>query len=160
MTENDLLSIMENQSLREAREALAAVESARSNAADRLVTPWWYHPVLGLLAAVFVVAYTIGGTVVMVSVAVVYFAGLGILMGTYKKKTGLWINGLTAGKASWWTVPLMLIMLICIVGAYYLHTEQGISWPAWVAGVIVFSAVNFFGWKFDVTLRAQLREKL
>ncbi len=143
----------------DARAALAAIDGARSNAADRLVTPWWYHPVLGLLAAVFVVAYTIGGTVSMVIVAVLYFAGLGILMGAYKQKTGMWINGLRAGKATWWTIPLVVIMVVCMGGAYYFHAERGLDWPAWVAGIIVFVAVNFFGHRFDVALRAQLREK-
>lgn len=148
---------MENESLSEARNALDAIAGARGDAADRLVTPWWYHPVLGLLAAAFVVAITAGGTVVTISVAIVYFVGLGILMGAYKAKTGLWINGLRAGKASWWTVPLMVIMVASMGGAYYLHTEQGLVWPAWVAGVLVFVAVNVFGRFFDVALRAQLR---
>ncbi|SED79437.1 hypothetical protein SAMN04489740_0001, partial [Arthrobacter alpinus] len=109
------------------------------------------------LAAVFVVAYTIGGTVIMIGVAVVYFLGIGILMGAYKEKTGLWINGLKAGKASWWTVPLVLLMIICMIGAYYFHAEKGFHWPAWVAGAIVFVAVNVFGRLFDGALRTQLR---
>lgn len=150
---------MENKTAHDARNALAVIDDARSNAADRLVTPWWYHPVLGLLAAVFVVAYTIGGPVVMISVAVVYFLGLGVLMGAYKEKTGVWINGLRAGKASWWTVPLVLIMIVCVGGAYYFHAEKGNDWPAWVAGAIVFVAVNFFGRRFDEALRAQLRSR-
>ena len=148
---------MENESLSEARNALDAIASARGDAADRLIAPWWYHPVLGLLAAAFVVAITIGGTVVTISVAIVYFVGLGLLMGAYKAKTGLWINGLRAGNASWWTVPLMIVMVACMGAGYYLHTAQGLDWPAWVAGVMVFAAVNVFGRYFDVALRAQLR---
>ena len=151
---------MENQSAREAQEALTAIASARSNAAQRLTSPWWYHPVLGLLAAVFVVTYTTGGTVAIIAVTVVYFLGLGVLMGAYKKKTGMWINGLTAGKASWWTLPLIVVMVGGLAGAYYFHAEKGLDWPAWVAGIVVFVAVNVFGRGFDVALRKQLREKL
>ncbi|WP_104091664.1 hypothetical protein [Arthrobacter sp. GMC3] len=150
---------MENRSFSDASEALAAIDDARSNAADRLVTPGWYHPVLGLLAAVFVVAYTTGGTVIMISVAVAYFLGLGLLMAAYKEKTGLWVNGLKAGKASWWTVPLVLILILCAGAAYYFHAEKGLDWPAWVAGIVVFVAVNVFGRRFDNALRAQLRGK-
>ncbi|WP_425860370.1 hypothetical protein [Arthrobacter sp. TWP1-1] len=148
---------MENELAQDAREALATVADARANAADRLVTPWWYHPVLGLLVAVFVVAITIGNIAVMISVTVVYFVGIGILVRAYKKKTGLWINGLTAGKASWWTVPLMVAMIASMGGAYYFHAEKGLDWPAWVAGAIVFVAVNIFGRLFDGALRTQLR---
>lgn len=150
---------MENQAAREAQEALDTIAGARSNAADRLTTPWWYHPVLGLLAAVFVVAYTIGGLVVMIAVAIVYFLGIGILMGAYKSKTGVWINGLKAGKATWWTLPLVVIMIGGMGAAYYLHAEKGLSWPAWALGIIVFAAVNVFGKLFDGTLRAELRSR-
>lgn len=138
---------------------MAAIDGARASAADRLVTPWWYHPVLGLLAAVFVVAMTIGGTWVMVVVVVVYFAGLGVLMGAYKKQTGLWINGLTAGKATWWTLPLVVIMVAGMGAAYYLHAGKGLDWPAWLAGAVVFVAVNVFGRLFDRALRADLRSR-
>ncbi len=150
---------MENESAQEVHEALAAIKGARANAADRLVTPWWYHPVLGLLAAVFVVAITIGGTWVAIAVAFVYFVGLGVLVGAYKEKTGLWINGLTAGKASWWTLPLVVIMIVGMGGAYYLHSEKGLDWPAWVAGAVVFVAVNVFGRLFDGALRTDLRSR-
>lgn len=152
-------SAQDAQEAREAQVALASIEGARANAADRLVTPWWYHPILGLLAGAFVVAYTIGGIAVMITAALVFFLGIGILMGSYKKQTGVWINGLKAGKASRWTVPLALIMIAGMGGAYYLHAEHGLDWPAWVAGVIVLVAVNVFGRRFDIALRRQLREK-
>ncbi|MDO5751749.1 hypothetical protein [Arthrobacter sp.] len=151
-------SNLEDAAAGDARAALAAIGSARSSAADRLVTPWWYHPILGLLAAVFVVVYTTGDIVAVLIVTVVYFAGLGILMGVYKEKTGMWINGLRAGRATWWTIPLVVIMVACMGGAYYLHAVHGLDWPAWVAGAIVFAAVNFFGLRFDIALRAQLRK--
>ncbi len=149
---------MENNAANEARSALAAIDGARSAAAERLTTPWWYHPVLGLLVAAFVVAYTTGGPVTMVVVGLGYFLGIGILVGVYKARTGVWINGLTAGKASWWTVPLVVIMIACVGGAYYFHAAMGLQWPAWLAAALVFSAVNIFGRRFDVALRTQLRE--
>ena len=151
---------MENDSApnaRQARDALAAIGAARSDAAGRLVTPWWYHPVLGLLAAVFVVAMTLGGIWVMIVVMVVYFAGIAALMAACKEKTGVGINGLTAGKASWWTLPLMAVMVAGMGWAYYLHAGKGLHWPAWVAGAAVFGAVNVFGRLFDRAVRARLR---
>lgn len=150
---------MENISSHDAATALASIDQARSEAAERLTTPWWYHPVFGLLAAAFVVAYTIGGVGVMIGGAVVYFLGLGILMGTYKKQTGVWINGLKAGKATWWTLPLVVIMLAGMGGVYYFHAERGLDWPAWLAGIMVFIAVNVFGRLFDGSLRSQLRSR-
>ncbi|WP_449373659.1 hypothetical protein [Arthrobacter psychrolactophilus] len=150
---------MENISSHDAANALAAIDSARSDAAERLTTPWWYHPWLGLLAAVFVVAYTTGGAVVMIGVTLMYLLGIGVLVGSYKKRTGVWINGLRAGKASWWTLPLVVIMLGGMGVAYYFHAERGLDWPAWLAGILVFIAVNVFGRLFDGALRSQLRSK-
>ena len=36
------------------RDALADVAATRSSVADRLITPWWYHPALGVILAALV----------------------------------------------------------------------------------------------------------
>ncbi|MFC8303574.1 hypothetical protein ACFUCV_07780 [Specibacter sp. NPDC057265] len=141
----------------QARQALDAVAEARSAAADRLISPWWYHPVLGLLVAVFMLAFTTGGVAVQIAVGLAYFAGLGLLVSLYKARTGMWINGLTAGRASWWTVPLMLIMVLAMGVSYYFHAVHGLHWPAWLAAAVVFVATNVLGSRFDASLRRQLR---
>jgi hypothetical protein len=42
---------MESDNPLDAPAALNAVARARADVADRLVTPWWYHPILGVLIA-------------------------------------------------------------------------------------------------------------
>ncbi|MFQ4149191.1 hypothetical protein AAGW05_10900 [Arthrobacter sp. LAPM80] len=149
---------MENQSSETAREALFAIGDSRRAAADRLVTPWWYHPALGLLAAGFVLIYALGNPVVMVAGVVLYFAGLGVLVGSYVKKTGVWIGGLSAGKASRWAWCLVGMFVVCLLGGVAAARVAAVDWVAWLAAVVLFAGVNILGRRFDTAVRAQLRD--
>jgi hypothetical protein len=148
---------MENKSMSDAREALAAIGSARSSAADRLVTPWWYHPVLGLLVAGFVLIYALGNLTVIIAGIVVYFAGLGTLMAAYKNKTGIWVSGFRAGAATPWTFVLVGVYLSCMIAAILLARLASLHWVAWVAAPVMFIATIIIGRHFDAALRRQLR---
>ncbi|RAN79168.1 hypothetical protein B5P43_14635 [Bacillus sp. SRB_336] len=148
---------MDNESAKEARETLAAVGRARSDAAGRLVTPWWYHPVLGLLNAGLVLAVALGSPVVVIVGALLCCLGMGILVGAYKERTGMWISGLRAGKASWWACLLMAVYLVCVVAAVVPGRLGGLSWPAWLAAAALAIATVVIGRRFDEALRAQLR---
>lgn len=150
---------MENESVQEAREALAAVAGARANAADRLVTPWWYHPVLGLLVAGFVLIYAFGNLPVVIIGIVLYFAGLGILVGAYKNKTGMWISGFRAGAATPWTFALLGVYVAAMIAAILLARLTSLDWVAWVAAPVLVVATIVIGRLFDRAWRADLRSK-
>jgi hypothetical protein len=142
---------MENQSNEEARAALAAIATGRAAAADRLVTPLWYHPALGLLAAGYLVAVTLGNFVVTLIAIPIFFGGLFALITSYKKITGLWISGFKAGRASWWAAAMAVVVVTLSFLAY------AEVWSVWVAAVGIFIAVNVCGLLFDRTLRSSLR---
>lgn len=150
---------MENESAQEAREALASVESAHADAASRLVTPWWYHLVLGVLVAGFVLIYALGNVAVMVGGIVLYFAGLGVLISAYKTKNGVWVSGLRAGKASRWACVLMAVYAVCLVAAVYLSRVAFLPGAAWVLAGVLLAATVIIGRSFDNKLRAQLRSQ-
>ncbi|MGO2540976.1 MAG: hypothetical protein ACTH8J_07490 [Specibacter sp.] len=148
---------MENEAVQEAREALAAIDGARSSAADRLVTPWWYHVVLGLLVAGFVLIYAFGNVpVVLVGIAA-YFVGLAILVGAYKNKTGVWISGFRAGAATPWTYALVGVYVTGMIAAILLARLASLDWAAWVAAPVLVVATVVIGRRFDGALRADLR---
>lgn len=148
---------MENESAQAARESLAEIGRARSDVALRLVTPWWYHPVLGLLVAGLVLAVALGSPVVVIVAALLCCLGMGILVGAYKEKAGVWISGLRAGKASWWACLLMAVYLLCLLAAVVPGRLGGLSWPAWLAAAVLTVATVVIGRRFDETLRVQLR---
>lgn len=148
---------MENETAQEAREALAAIGGARSSAADRLVTPWWYHVVLGLLVAGFVLIYAFGNVPVVIIGIVAYFAGLGILVGVYKNTTGVWISGFRAGAATPWTYGLVGVYAACMIAVILLARLASLDWVAWVAVPVLIVATVVIGRRFDAALRADLR---
>ena len=142
---------MENQSLDEARAALSAIDAGRTAAAERLVSPLWYHPILGILVAGFLAALTSRSIIITLIASPIFFAGVFALVSVYKKITGLWISGYNAGRASWWAVAMSVSLLI-LYGLAYAQV-----WSAWAAAITAFIAVNVFGLLFDRTLRASLR---
>ena len=142
---------MENQARDEARAAFAVIDAGRASAAERLVSPPWYHPVLGLLTSGYLVAVTSGNIVVTLIAVPIFLGALFALMTGYKRITGLWISGFKAGRASWWAASMGIVVVIFFGLAY------AQIWPVWVAAGATFIAVNIFGLLFDRTLRASLR---
>ncbi len=150
---------MENNDVRSARAALSAIDAARAAAAERLITPWWYHPILALLAAGVSPASALGGEVGSIVILLIILFGMGLLIGSYKRLTGVWISGFAAGRASWWAVALTVVLFAMFATAYFLHSVSGVVWPVWAAAAVTFVAVIVLGRSFDVTLQASLLSK-
>lgn len=142
---------MENQARDEARAALAAIDAGRTAAAERLVSPLWYHPILGILVAGYLAAVASRSVIVTFVALPIFFAGVFALVSVYKKITGLWISGFNAGRASWWAAAMGAVLAIL----FGLACAQ--VWSVWAAATTAFIAVNVFGLLFDRTLRASLR---
>jgi len=142
---------MENQARNEARAALAAIDAGRTAAAERLVSPLWYHPILGILMAGYLAAVASRSIIVTLLALPIFLTGVFALVSVYKKITGLWISGFNTGRASWWAAAMSAILVI-LFGLAYAQV-----WNVWVAATTAFIAVNVFGRLFDRTLRASLR---
>ena len=142
---------MENQAHDEARAALSAIEAGRTAAAERLVSPLWYHPILGILVAGFLAAVTSRSIIVTLIAFPIFFAGAFALVSVYKRITGLWISGFNAGRASWWAVAMSVSLIVLFSLAY------AQIWSVLAAAITAFITVNVFGLLFDRTLRASLR---
>ncbi|PZE82166.1 hypothetical protein [Curtobacterium sp. MCBD17_032] len=149
---------MENESdLDRARAALAAVDATRASVADRLVTPWWYHPTLGLLVAAYLVGYAVGDTIVRMTVLVAFFVGIGVLTTVYRRRTGVWVSGHRAGAATRWAVAMGVAAVVLVLTALGVHAATDLLWPVWVCAAIVFVVIVVLGRRFDARLRSELR---
>lgn len=104
-----------NQS--DASQSLQDIADAQDAAASRLTTPAWYHPVLGLLVAGYIIGFTFGSRWVHIVVLIVFFAGLAALVQAYRRSTGMWISGFNAGRASLWAYALSALLLIGFAAA-------------------------------------------
>ena len=141
---------MEREQL-DAQAALAAIAGQRHEAAERLVTPWWYHPTLGVLVGALVASQA-APTTVRIPVLVGFFVGLAVLVRAYQRLPGLWVSGYRRGPAGRVTVALVVANLAAVLVAILLG-----GWWAVAAGVAVVGATIVLGRAFDEALRAELR---
>lgn len=136
---------------------LAAIAEARSAAADRLVTPWWYHPALGLLLGGYLVVLSFGDTVIQLAGLVVFLAGALGLVRLYTQLTGVWISGYEAGAASRWAYAMGGWVAGCVATSMLVARLTELTWPTWTLAAFVVVGVIALGRCFDVAVRAQLR---
>lgn len=136
----------------EAAAALHLVERTRADLADRLVTPAWYHPILGLIEAAFVVSLDVPrpGNLVLL---VLGLAGLFALMSAYSRVTGLGLSGDYLRLAAGWVVGLVVLVLAAMVAVLLFDP----LWVTAVAAVAAFVATIVLGRRADATIRARLR---
>ncbi len=76
---------------------LAALDAGRAALAERVVQPWWYDVLLGLLVAGFISSYSTRNAWVVLGAMVVLLLGLRGLMAAYRRITGVWVSGLRPG---------------------------------------------------------------
>ena len=76
---------------------LAALDADRAALAERVVQPWWFDALLGLLVAGFISSYSSHDIRVIMGALVLFGAAIHGLMAIYRRITGLWVNGLRPG---------------------------------------------------------------
>lgn len=145
----------------DARSALDDVATSREAVTDRLVTPWWYHPVLGAIVAVVILVNTLPIPPVLGAVlALACVAGVGVLVAAYKKATGLWVNPRNAGPRArpWWAASALVITVTIVLAI--IPTLSDLTYPAWVGALlaaVAFVAVVVLGPRVDAGLREDIR---
>ncbi|WP_229054993.1 hypothetical protein [Aeromicrobium sp. Leaf350] len=138
-------------------EALAAVAAARRSVADRLVTPWWYHPALGLLLGGFTVAVALGDWWVTLVGLVVFAAGAGALVAAYRRRTGIWLSGHEPGPANRWSSLMGVVAGLGIAAAILLAFAGVPDVWVWVVAAAIAVVIVPIGRRYDRELRADLR---
>ena len=148
---------MENNSV----DPLTEIAAARSAAADRMVTPWWYAPIQAVLMGGVVLAYGLGGIWVRNASIVVFLLGCLLLVQSYKRLTGVWMSGLDAPKpARRWAIATGVGMAVCVFGAMAVREVTDEVWPVWALAVAAMVLTIAFSWMYDIALRKNLRAGL
>lgn len=141
----------------EAAQTLQLYAKSRAAIADRLVTPWWYHPILGVLCAE-VIAVQAAHSHTLTALGLSFFAiGIAILTSAYRRMTGIWVTGFQERGAIVWAAALGATGAVAFVAAIAL--DRLLDWRAApvVLGIAVIPVVVFLGRAYDAALRAQLR---
>ena len=141
--------------------ALADVDAARRSVAARLITPWWYHPILGaIIAAIVLVGALDLPTLVRLPVALAGAVGIGLLVGIYQRVTGLWVDLRNLGPTSrkWWLAYAAIVAVV--VGASLIPTATAGALPSWMAVLlagVALVATIVLGRGVDSALREEIR---
>ncbi len=134
---------------------LAALRADRVALADRAVAPWWYDVTLGLLLFGFLSSYAFDSLWVTFPALVVFLLGLGVLVGAYKRITGIWVNVTWGAMAAW-----MAVVLPVLVTAFVLAEGFDQHWAMVVAGAVLGLAVVLFSRYWGRKLAAEMRTSL
>jgi hypothetical protein len=150
---------MENKD--SARDALAAVAGTRAALADRLITPWWYHPILGVLVALvgLLTGRVLGSR--GAAVAVLPVLGMFALAATYRRLTGVDLVGSpldTGSRARRLLYLLIAVIGVCLAGCFIAGYEFGLLWVPWLLGAVAIVLVTVIGRAYDRALREHLRD--
>ena len=157
MLESVSVSNMESNQV-DPSQSLQDIADAQDAAATRLTTPIWYHPILGFLAAGYLIAFALGTTKVHSVALIVFLAALAALVRAYRRHTGMWISGFGAGKASRWAYALSALFVTSFAAAKIPYEVADVRWPTWVAAATVLAGTITLGHLFDNAVRKQIRQ--
>lgn len=116
---------------------LAALDADRAALADRVVQPWWYDALLGLLVAGFVSSYSTRHPWIICGALVVFLAGLRGLVAVYRRITGMWVNGLRPGATQRATRVWFVVYAVVIAAAAVVEYGLEIRGAMVVAGLVL-----------------------
>jgi len=140
--------------------ALATVSQSRAALAERVITPVWYHPILGLAIGLFFASYGTHNWWVITPAEALLFVVCFVLRAAYRRITGVWMSGYRRGRTRPATFTLLAILVALPVGAAVLDEHAHVHWAWYAAGALAVPSVIVFGRWFDELLRAELRAAL
>ena len=139
----------------EARAALEDLEYDGATLAARIVTPTWYHPVLGVITAVFAGALALPGAWPVMAVATGIVA-IPVLTPTYTRRYGVAVSK-PVGPHSRRLLRVMIAVLIAAMMSALALKLLGIDpWWALVPAAITFATTVVVGRRYDDALRQEI----
>ena len=131
---------------------LAALDADRAALADRVLQPWWYDVLLGLLLFGFLASYAFDSLWVTFPALVVFSAGLGALVAAYKRISGVWGSPGPRVMALWG-----VLVLLVLVPAFVLAEGFDQHWVMVPAGAVLGVAVGVLSRLWGRAWVAELR---
>jgi hypothetical protein len=131
---------------------LAALDAGRAALADRVLQPWWYDVLLGLLLFGFLASYAFDSLWVTFPALVVFFAGLGALIAAYQRISGVWATVGARVMVLWGA-----LVLLVLVPAFVLAEGFDQHWVMVPAGAVLGVAVGVLSRLWGRAWVAELR---
>lgn len=128
------------------------------SAADRLATPWWYHPWLGVVLALLITSFAAASTPLLLTAVALCAASLYLLPRAYRRSTGVWLDGEVPPAAR---NQARALGRTCTGGVVLGLVVSGVG-PlrplAYVMALVVLVLVQVLGRRYDALLRSAVRE--
>ena len=120
---------------------LAALDAERAALADRVVQPWWYDALLGLLVAGFISSYSTRNAWVILGAVLVLLVGLRGLMAAYRRISGVWVSGLRPGATQRAVTVWFVVYAVVVAAAAVFEYGLEIRGAMVVAGIVLGVAI-------------------
>ena len=138
-----------------ARAALSALEADATQLAERLVTPWWYHVLVGALVALAIGSLAIPRVhpAAVVPVLVIWTP---FLLNAFTRRYGIAVPQ-PAGRRSRRALLLCLTVLGSLVAvAVVLAISSPAPWLVLLPAAASFGATIMLGRRYDAVLRSEV----
>jgi hypothetical protein len=139
---------------------LAALGQDRAALAERVVQPWWYDALLGLLVAGFISSYSSHNVWVITGALLLFLAGIRGLMALYRRLTGMWVNGLRPGPTQRAVKVWYVVYGVVLAAAAMFEFLLDVRGAMVVGGIVVGIAIAFISRWWTRIYVADLRGEL
>lgn len=143
-------------SSRQAQDVLAGLDADQALLAQRIVTPWWYHPVLGGILAVIVISYALlplGYPFLAVAAGLVAMV---LLLRSYSRHYGVEVTGWLGPRTRRLQVAVGILVGACILSSSVIMLVGVSAWWALLPAAAVFSGVIVLGRRYDEAMRGEM----
>lgn len=141
-----------------AREALRQLQDDGSRLAVRVVTPWWYHPVLGVIVAAF------AGSQVLPGMAAIWIVAIGIVLLpvltiTYSRRYGVSTTQPAGPRSHRLLLTMLTVLILAMVSSLAIKFLALSAWWGIIPAAFAFFATVMLGRRYDDALRDELGGK-
>jgi hypothetical protein len=148
---------MESISADDARRSLDSIDASRQDLADRMTTPRWYYPAVGLLVAQMVLFYGLVGGLPAVLSALAVALGSGWLVRAYAGRTGISISKPAGLRSGFALAAFALAMMVPVLYVAFVDPVATGLVLALAASTLVTTVV--LGPVYDAAYRDYLRRR-
>ncbi|WP_127782428.1 hypothetical protein [Rhodococcus sp. X156] len=139
----------------QARQALDGLDVDGARLAEQMVTPWWYHPSLGLVVALIVGAQALPGSAAVVLVALGVIA-IPVLTTTYRRRYGISTTQPAGPRSRRLLFLTAGIFLLAMVASTFGKLAGLASGWALLPAVLALVTTVVLGRRYDDVLRSEL----
>lgn len=138
-----------------ARAALSALDADGARLAQQVTTPWWYHPILGVIVALIIIGVAHPGALGF-GLVVIGVIGIPVLVRAYTLRTGVWISQAAGPATRQLQRVLMVVYIVLVAAALALRLTELSTWWALIPALSGLLFTWAMGPLYDRELRREL----